>query len=328
MADVKNVFELVTEVRDQSDEKNIRTKSNLAIVSLLGRGQTMAAAVLARTYPEPLLELGRRIELTAGVSDYDLFDDAFEDRVLYVTYSLAAGAAPVPLARRGYRDVVGVTFASNVPGQPLVWVPHKRSLRVLPAPAGGVLNVDYLRRPPKLVLPQGRVTAVGADFVVVEPIEDCDGGVSADSDQLSSFVSLIDWATGETRGSLQVQSVTSDKYVFRATPQRDSVRGVSIAGAATLGDLGVEVDDYLCLAEGSCVSFFQDTMANYLVAYGTAALRLSLDAQNQLEAAVEAECRSVLASQETGREPADRVQAGTPTWGGSLWGSRLRPTTT
>lgn len=327
MTAIRNTLELVQQVRDQTDETNQKAWTNTKICGLLDYGQTVAASVLALHYPEPLLFEANPIPFVAGQADYDSPTDAFEDRIVKIVLNVGGGAAPLRLQRRDFSDVDWMALSTTSRNWPLVWCAIGRKVRFLPAPASGSFTWTYARRPRKLVLPYGRVTGVGADYVYIERLGDSedDGAVSSETDRLASYISVINWATGEVRASFQVESITGDKVKLRATPQRSSVKGETISSATDLASSGADFDDYLCLAEGTCVPFFQDSLAIHLVAYGCARLRLALDGQAQLEAAIEAAAQTALESAYYGREATERVQAGSPVWGGGA--RRLRPTT-
>jgi hypothetical protein len=317
MPDILTVDDLVRETRAQVDESNKKTKSDADIVDVLNRGQRIVTSLLARRYPEPLLK-ETPLALLAGTTDYSIPEDSYENRVLHLTTRTSPGY-DVEIRQRSYRDLTRFMI-SGLSTMPSAWAVVGRKIRILPAPTSGVTGtLTYIRRPPKLVLSQGRVTKVGADYVIVNETGD---DVSSSMDELASYVSIINWSTGEVRASFQVQSVTGNKLAFAATPTRSEVRGVPISGASALTTCGAEVDDFICLAEGSCISYFQDSMSTYLVAYAASQLRLSLEGQNQLETAVEQYAKEALEHQALGRQGTAQVRFTSAIW--STYGSGRR----
>lgn len=320
MPDVLTTNDLIREVRSQVDEGNKRTKSNADIVDVLNRGQRIVTSILARRYPEPLLKEAA-LSLVSGTTDYSMPEDAFENRVLYLTTQTAPGYK-MEVRQRSYLDLERFT-SSGTSTTPSAWAVVGRKIRILPAPSTGLSGtITYIRRPPKLVQNMGRITNIGSGFVVVDDMGD---DVSSASDELASYISVVNWATGEVKGSFQVQSATGNKITLAPTPSRSEVRGVTILGASSLATIGAEQDDYICLAEGSCISYFQDAMTTYLVAYASSQLRLSLEGQNQLEAAVEAYAKEALEHQALGRQGTAQVRFTSCIWSG-LGNGRRFPT--
>lgn len=321
MPDILTVDDLVRETRAQVDETNKRTKSDQDIVDVLNRGQRIVTSILARRYPEPLLK-EKALSLVAGTTDYTLPEDSFENRVLYLSTQTAPGYK-VEVRQRSYLDLERFT-QSGLSSMPSAWAVIGRRLRILPAPSSAMTGtITYVRRPPKLVLGQGRVTKVGSDYLIVDEQGDA---LSSSADDLASYISVVNWETGEVRASFQIQSVTGNKITLVPTPSRSEVRGATISGASALATSLVEEDDFICLAEGSCISYFQDSMSTFLVAYAASQLRLSLEGQNQLEAAVEAYAKEAIEHQALGRQGTSQVRFTSSIWSGAGTGRRF-PTT-
>ena len=324
MADILHAGEIVQAIREQSDETNQKTKDDESIVRVLNRGQRIATSILAVRYPEPLLAEST-IALTAGTSEYDVPEDAYEDRAVYVVFNPGGNAAAQELHRRDFRDVAWMNFSSSDRAPPMWWVSIGRKIRLVPTPAGGSITVTYVRRPPKIVLPQGRITAIGDDYVVIDQGEAEDhygNDLTSESDRLGSYVNIVNWETGAIRAAFQIQNITDGRVTLKPTPIRSTVRGQAISGSASLATCGADFDDFVCLSEGSCVPFLQGSLVNHLIEYGVSRMRLSLDGQAQFETAIAQAAEEGLESQYHGREPADRVRASAPqwpTWGGNRW---------
>ncbi len=313
--DIQNVYELVQLVRNKTDETNQKTKDDDDIVALLNEGQRVGVEVLARIFPQPLFYMHVPLQLASGERTLALPLDAVDGRVVDVYWSATENGVYLPVPEHSYNDVAWLMAARGSTGTPLAWVHIGNSMQWVPAPSGGWVQRTYVRQQPRLVLPHGRITRVGDGYLTYEQIG-AGGGIVAESDQLDSYVNLVNWATGEVRGTFQVQTDETGRLTLRADPQRSSVRGRTISAASELSDCGVEADDLVCVASGTCVPFFQGAMANHLVAYGCACLRLALDGQNQLEAAMAAAAQSALEQQNAGRPQISRVQASSLVWGG------------
>jgi hypothetical protein len=86
-------------------------------------------------------------------------------------------------------------------------------------------------------------------------------------------LNFIDFETGEIRGSAQIQSINSNQLTLKLVPTRTSVLGQTISDDVP-SDL--EVDDYICGIEGSCVLYFSKPMSNMIIQFAVSEIRRSL----------------------------------------------------
>lgn len=271
------VRDLVDQVRSKLDEQNTSGVDDVIdILPALNRGQEAAAFVLATHYPEPLL--AQTTFILTSAQEYDMPDDCFDDRIQKLEVQ-DGGANGVyrEVRRRSYRDLTGHDGQAQA-GVIEYYMIVGRKIRVVPPPGSspGTVRMWYLRQPARLVLPQGRVTRVVAasDYVVVDTLGT---DLSTDSDSLASYISIIDPATGLSRGSGQVSSTsTGGRIQFRSTPARSSVSGITIAGGLPVG---TAPDDQVALVPGTSVAPFGTTVTNYLIEYATAEMRFRGESQ-------------------------------------------------
>ncbi len=103
------VDNLVDEVRQQLDELNQDSVSTSGdILPSLNRASDYAFDILARKYPEPILKYSF-MDFTSGVTEYDIPESVFEDRILKLETVLPVGTSSlanyVEIQRISYSDV-------------------------------------------------------------------------------------------------------------------------------------------------------------------------------------------------------------------------------
>ena len=295
--------DLIAEVRSLVDEDNNSTISDTTdILPSLTRAQNYAFNILARHYEDPLL-VYQDIAVTGGVKEIDLPENMFEDRLERVEFYSSAGFY-YEVKRISYRDISAYESSTTVDVPPC-YVLYGRKLR-FPSPPNGSYNMRiwYLREPDTLVKPQGRVTKVGGDYIVVNVLGD---DVDTIEDALGNYINIIDGQTGEYKQSLQVNSVTGNKLTFRSIPTRTTVLNRTIS---TSIDADVEIDDYICLVKGSCVPFFLYPIHNFLIQHAVAEMKRKIgSADTQLEEQLKREFEKQVEHSWVGREQTLRVKS-------------------
>lgn len=313
------VDSLITEVREQVDEVNTDTKSDAAILRVLNRGQDFATSQLARHYEDLLLRDVSQT-LTGGRARYRVPEDAFEERLEAV--EIMVGGRPHGVRRRDFRD--SHLFRSNDRAAiPKIWVQIGREFELLPTPTGTHnAKLWYLQEPAPMTKSQGRITSVDAanNSLVVDATG---ADLTTESDNNNSFVNIIDGATGQIKGTLQIQSIAgSGKITFKTTATKSQVAGravetdLSSLSAVTSNETDdVREDDYICLYLGTCVPFFKRPMNGYLVQYGVAEISRSLkEAEAGLEQNILEMKERNIRHQWAGREQTHRVRRRNAHW--------------
>jgi hypothetical protein len=264
------VENLVDEVRSVLDEENTDSvDTSRDILPALNRAQDFAFDVYARIYPEPILKY-QTLQLVGGQQEYDIPEDAFEDRIVKIEITIPSGQG-----RATYREIDRIAYtdiseyeSSSVTNVPYYYCIISRKIRFIATPSGTYnARLWYLRSPEKLVLPQGRITVVNntSNYVVVDSIGD---SITTEIDQLGSFVNLIDGQTGVVKGTMQVMSLNENKVTFRTVPTRNTVINREVSGS--LESLSVELDDYITTVDGTCVPYFGRPTTNFIIQYGVA----------------------------------------------------------
>jgi hypothetical protein len=256
--------DLKSEVRSLLDEKNANTITDADILSALNRAQDTCINTLATGYEDPLL-----MQRTYSVTSDLTIPDCLEDRIEKV--EILFGGQYYPVTRISYRDIhmVNLTSQSTIPQYYYV---QGRTATLLPVPSAAVsARVWYLKDPLPLADLQGRVTAIGADYVIVDKL----GSDLVDSvSDLNSYISVIDGATGEVRASFQILKIEgTQKIVLKAAPTRSSVLGYAVSGASSLASSGAILDDYVCIHGNTCIPFLKKPVANAMIYLAVADLK-------------------------------------------------------
>jgi hypothetical protein len=308
------VENLVEEVRQQLDELNRDSVSTEAdILPTLNRASDFASDILTRKYPEPLLKY-LTLDLEAGVSEYNIPEDVFEDRILKLETTVPVGvnrANYIEIQRISYRDITNYESAA-ISSFPLYYCVIGRKIRIVPQPSGSYdARMWVIRNPEKLVMPQGRVTLINAigNYMVVDQAS---GDLTTQSDQLASYVNVIDGQTGEIKGSLQIQSIVNNKITFRTVPARSSVfnRDISI-----LEDIQIQEDDYICAIDGICVPYFGRPTSNFLIQYAVAEITRKLGGAAETEENVLKKFEQQIERTWAGRQQDLRIKKKSNVWG-------------
>jgi len=300
--------DLIEEVRSLLDESNRANVSDeLDILPALNRAQDVAANILARHYEAPLLSY-KSLQLTQGQSEYDIPEDAFEQRLekceVYIT------SVYYPVKRIDYRDITlyETPTRTNVP---YYYAVIGTKFRLLPTPTAVYpLRIWYLKDPEVLVAPQGRLTIVNQaqNYIIVDSIG---SDLTSAMDDLNSYVNLIDGQTGNIKATMQIQSIAGNKITFKSSPSRSTVLNKTISSALT--DT-IEQDDFICTIHGSCIPAFKKPFSNYLIQFAVAEIQRKLGGPADMELKVRDELEKLVERSWVGRENFLRVQKRNRNW--------------
>ena len=302
--------DLVAQVRSLLDEDStFAVQDERDIIPALNRAQDTAASILARMYESPMVTY---VEIPAnqGVREYDLPEDALEERLERIEAYL--NGYYYPIKRINYRDISVYETAQNV-NVPFYYAVIGQKFRLVPPPTGTYsLRVWYLKDPAPLVLEHGRITLLGASYVNLEgPPPDT---LTSNSDELGSYVNLVDKDSGRVKATFQVSSVNGQRVSLRTSPTRTVVQGRTVSPASTLATCGAEADDYLCPVQGTCVPLLKKPVSNYVVEYAVAELTRKLGGDSAMEQEVLKKLEKHVERSWAGRETHIRVQAATSYW--------------
>lgn len=300
--------ELIADVRSLTDEENIASVKDVEdIIPALNRAQDIAANILARHYESPLLKY-TLVNIESGVQEYDIPEDAFEQRLEKVEIKINSFFTEI--ARLSYRDIT--YYESNLKvAYPYYYCIIGTKYRLLPNVNGAYpLRIWYLKDPEPLVLEQGRVTTINqvSNYLIVDSIG---SDLTTDSSELNSFVNLIDGNTGEVRASLQIQSIVGNKITFKTSPTRTEVLNKEITG--DIPD-ALQKDDYICTISGTCISLLKKPFNNYLIQLAVADITRKLGGNTEVELAIKSELEEIVTRSWVGREQTLSVKPKSSNW--------------
>lgn len=235
------VNDLIDEARSMLDEDNRTSVSDAEdILPALNRAQNYAANILSRHYESPMLRW-TTVNTVSGQDEYFIPENAFEQRIEKV--EVQVNNLFYPVKRISYRDIslfespTGTTSAV-----PYYYAVIADRYRILPrANAAYDLRVWYLEEPPQLVKSQGRINIVNTsgNYVIVDSIGD---DLTTESDNLNSYVNIVDAQTGKRKASYQIQNISGNKITFKTSPTRTTVLNTSIDTSMVTANLLVNTD--------------------------------------------------------------------------------------
>jgi hypothetical protein len=316
--------DLVSQVRSLLDEDNRESVSDTVdILPALNRAMNYASNILARHYESPML---KKINVTtvSGQKEYNIPEDAFEERLEKV--EVEVNKLFYPVQRISYRDI-SLYESQSATSIPYYYVIVNNRYRIIPnSNAAYPLRIWYLVDPLPLVLSQGRINTVNTtdNYIVVDA---AGSDLTTESDQLDSYVNIIDAQSGTRKATLQVKTISGNRITFKTVPARTTVLNTTIDTSLATDSLSVntdinndgpdvviEPDDFVCLIHGSCVPFFKKPFSNFLIQYAIAEIRRKLGGAAELEQRVLKELEEQVERSWVGRENSLRVSKKSAQW--------------
>lgn len=299
------VEEIAESVRARLDELNKDTiDTERDILPALNRGLEYAVGIYARYYPDPFLAY-MPFPLSPSVQEYAIPEDVYEDRIVRLEIKTTANTYQ-EIQRVSYKDITDYE-ADSPTDSPWYYAVVGRKIRLVPPPSGVYsARLWYIKSPDQLVLPQGRITVVSEanNYVVVDEIG---SALTTESDQLTSFINIINGRTGEVKGSFQIALLTDGRISLRSvvSPGRGEVLGKTVS--TSLVGLGIESDDYVCVISGTCVPYLASPTTNFIIQYAVAELSRQLGINSVEEEQVLAKFEEQVKKTWAGREPTTRI---------------------
>lgn len=308
------IDDLIAQVRTQIDEANESDISDSVILAQLNRAQNKLVRLASQRMDSifkressDLTPTGREVTLPEGVYGLQV-NEVFALR----------GPTPYRVEPADLRQLIEWESTEvSGSGIPIYYAQVGNKLRLYPAPSGVAVRVRYQFRPPDLVKQQGRLTAV--DTVNTEVTLDAIGSdLTTSIASLKAFVNVIDRTTGLIKTTLQVNGInTTTKVIsFKTTGlDRSEVFGQMVATAIPATVLR---DDYLALANGSCIPTLLQDYYDYLVQFAVLEVRRKTQEDTTAEYAALKELERDLMAIWAGRESTRRVTRSNPYWGGPI----------
>ena len=278
---------LVDQIRQQINEDNGVRVSNNQILSALNRGNDDAFDIMARLYPDPLVEY---FETTPDTNGYiDIPETVFEDRIMLVEYYVN-GAAQGRVEIRETDDLHDVGNQDwLVGGHPSVYTIVGRRILVAPTKSAYkyTFRVWYAREIEQLKLDQGRIQIIDRvnNYIVVDSLNNTDSdGVTTNgllaidpSSAYGKYFNICDATTGELKTTMQVETINGNQLVLKTVPTRSTVLNKAVVGA--IPDT-VNEDDVISQVDGIGVVFFKKPVTNYIIQFAVNEIQRSLGAAN------------------------------------------------
>lgn len=293
------VDDLIQEVRDGVDEDDTADLSDAKILRALNRAQLKLARLAVRKYPALLR---REYAETVSTRAVEVPETAYAWTVNEVAVRSSGSTAWLPCVRAQGQDLVpwDTAATSAVPSH---WDQQGTQVLLYPTPSNTEVRIRYQLRPPDLVKSQGRITTVGSGQVYLDAVGD---ELTTSIAQLKAFVNLVDGTTGVVKGTMQVSAVPAtiaSPLTFKSSGlDRTTVFGLTVDTAI---DADVAVDDYVCIANGTCVPVMFSDYADYLTLAAVIELRRAAgeavtDEKDQL-AALEDDLKAMWAGRAGGK---------------------------
>lgn len=313
--------DLVTEIRDLAQERNIVNISDEMILRIMTRGQRFVTSEVVKVFPEPFIADHTPTPAEVAQGFFAIPKDAWEDRILYVEF--VSGAQPYRVPWRRFDQTAALRMSGVRVPVPYAVYTMGRNVHFAGRPDGAYsCRAVYVRGPEPLVLSLGRITAVGSTYLAIErPDEDSALDLSTENDDLKSYFNVIDHQTGAVKGTFQVASLPAagDRINVRSTPQRQLVQARSVSGSSSLADVA-SLDDYVCHIRGSCIPVLSGALNSFIVVYSAAELARALEeTMAQLTGQISEVYRGIAQQQDIGRGTPIRVKNTSKIW------SRLNP---
>lgn len=304
------VDDWIADVRSKLDEANNENLDDVRdIIPSLSRAQDFCANILARHYTPPLLTY-KVVQTTSGVQEYDIPEEAMEQRILRIEVNV--NGIYIPVTQLEYIDI-GRYETPAVTQFPEWYCVIGTKFRLIPGVSNGAfpLRVWFLQDPLPPVKSQGMITSINqsSNYVV---LDSAGPDLTSEGDELDSYVNIVDGQTGRIKATMQVQSIASTgRVTFKSTPSRDTVLNLNILGA--IPDT-VERDDYVCLIHGSCVPFMKKPLSNFVIEYSTAELLSRMGGDPNFEASLVQKMEKEVERSWVGRPLRMRVQPANALW--------------
>lgn len=304
--------DILRQVRAQLQEENTKTINDTVILDAVNRGNDYAFDLMIKHYPDPLVFQDPVLRTVDENNEIEILESTFEDRLLKI--DAIQSTTYYDMERVSYRDIARID-GTNLTGAPRVYAMIGRKVRILPKPTMGTykFRMWYVREVENLVKTQGKITAIGTTDISgtthsYVALDNIGSGLA-----VGEYINIIDAHTGEIKNSLEILSIdaTSGKVVFKETPTRSSVQNKNIDGA--LAD-DIELDDLVCLIDGTCIPFFKKPLTNYIIQYAVYEIRRALGYDVSLEERMLKKLEDSVERQWVGRENTKRVNAKNRLW--------------
>ena len=146
------------------------------------------------------------------------------------------------------------------------------------------IRIRYIKRPPPLALPQGKITSwdVTNGFLSVDALGP---DISPVIGQTGNYFNIIDAHDGEIITTHQVMRIDGNKVFIRPAPIRSEFHDYTVTGTLPDGSVpgiqALDYDDYICAAPYSCVPFIETPVTALAIEYAISEMQRKLGETDQ-----------------------------------------------
>lgn len=308
------VDNLVEAVRIQLDEANTADLTTDKILATLNRAQVKLVRLATRHYA-PVFRRESNLSVNAGTREVSL---------PATTFGLIVNEVDVIKNGQAFKvDVADLSTLTSYDSQsssalPIYYACQGNLLKLFPTPQQPVIiRVRYQIRPPELVLQQGRVVAFDGTAMTAE-LDSLGPELTTSIAALGAFVNWVEGTTGTVRATLQVASLDADTstVTFKTVGLgRATVFGQTVA---TTLPTDAALDDYLTLANGTCLPTLLVDYYDYLVQFAVCELRRKQGEDVTQDLAALRELEDDVKAMWAGRQTVRRVRKANTYWGARL----------
>lgn len=303
--------DLITQVRDITDEDNITDVSDAMIIRMLNRAQQELVRILTRHYKNHFMreQIFSGSDLTTDANGQarvlPMPDQAFGFAVNAVDVKIGTSWFPVQQVPFSYTLSLDIASGSSFP---LSYAIQGNDIYLYPLSGSNIqIRVRYQFRAPKLVKSQGRITSFDSGANTIN-LDSLGSSISASVDDLTAFVNVVDHLTGEIKATLQVSNIvtaTNQLAIKTGSLDRDEVFGYTVSSSLPTN---IAKDDYICLADGTCVPYLSHDMTNFLVDIAGFYVKRKLGTVDQADYVDRDAILKAISSMQFGRQTTKKIQ--------------------
>lgn len=306
------VSELIESVRDGLDEFNEDQIKPEKILKALNRAKRQAISVISRKYEDAFLAY-TLYTATAEEQEVDIPKQCFAAKIERIEYIV--GGKPSPMRRISFRKGTSLEARQSVGSGVYAWCQVGNKIKVFnKLTSGQQLRIWYTRQTEPLVLEQGRLTLIDQSSNKIN-VHSIGEDLTSESEGLDNYVNIVDGQTGEVKVSLQISYIDGNSIYFKSVPDRLSVMNKDIS-AAIPDD--VQLDDYICVSRGSCVSEVYEAFVDYLVEYAVVLIKRSIGEDGETDYIALEELKKDLELVWSGRESTMTVTRKSRRWNSAI----------
>lgn len=312
------VSELIKDVRDQLDELNEASITDMFLLQALNRAQKPLVRMMAKNEDTMLLEMAV-ISLDSGTvaedgtREYDMPEGTMARRIEKVETRIAGQESVRVLKPITYKQRESVRYRTGTT-RPAFYDIRRDKIRVYPQSTSTYeLIVFFSRQPEPLVLPQGRINKFNFDnnYVIVDELGD---SLTSEADQRESFVNIIDYQTGLIKASLQVAFIDTGLNQIKFKSSGLTRSKVFTQNISTALPSDITEDDLICFVRGTCVPQYPEVYTDYLVQSAVVKAKHKLREDTAEDYAALRDIEKDIQQMALGRDPSFKVKHTSSVW--------------